>query len=58
MHHLFIDGITAMDVAEHLVAFDDDRAIHDIREFLDVRGLHIAGVPPSSSSPTRWGTAR
>ena len=44
LRRLFDEGFSAMDIAEPLASFDDDRSAAAVRAFLEQRDLMVAGV--------------
>ena len=44
LHRLFLEGFSAMDVAEPLVSFDENAKAKDVQEFMQVKGFDLVGV--------------
>jgi hypothetical protein len=44
LRRLFLEGFTAMDVAEPLVSFDENARSEDVKRFMGEKGFDLAGV--------------
>jgi hypothetical protein len=44
LHRLFLEGFSAMDVAEPLVSFDDSAQAADVQQFMHEKGFDLVGV--------------
>ena len=44
LRRLFLEGFSAMDVAEPLVSFDESASSQDVKQFMDEKGFDLVGV--------------